>query len=241
MSEPAPAEPAGVPGRSRRPGAENLPGIHEAHFKFPPGFLWGAATSSHQVEGNCTNNDWWAWEEAGRVPERSGLACDHYHRFREDFDLARELGHNAHRFSLEWSRIEPEEGEWSTVALDHYRSVFHRGVSGAVDQRSTDDGQCRFVRRAGPVHHSCKFVRAIGSRAGQQCRHRRFKARPNRMYGIQSSTKRDYCDKLLRSIQPQPLASPDDACHGVALEIDVFFAELYVVHTAMLHPYFASE
>src|SRR5436309_706628 len=66
---------------------------------------------------------WWGWEEAGKVREPSGLACDHYRRFREDFDLARELGHNAHRFSLEWSRIEPEEGRFSTEAIAHYREV----------------------------------------------------------------------------------------------------------------------
>ncbi len=99
------------------------PGVHSANFRFPAGFLWGAATSSHQVEGHCTNNDWWAWEQAGKVREPSGAACDHYHRFREDFDLARELNHNAHRFSLEWSRIEPEEGRFSPEALAHYRDV----------------------------------------------------------------------------------------------------------------------
>lgn len=92
-------------------------------MEFPHGFLWGTATSSHQVEGNNTNNDWWAWEQAGRVKEPSGLACDHYRRFRDDFDLARQLGHNAHRFSLEWSRIEPREGSFSDEAMAHYRQV----------------------------------------------------------------------------------------------------------------------
>ncbi len=94
-----------------------------ARFVFPPGFLWGAATSAHQVEGGNTNNDWSAWEEAGRVLAPAGLACDHYHRFREDLDLAQNLLHNAHRFSLEWSRIEPEEGRFSEEALQHYRDV----------------------------------------------------------------------------------------------------------------------
>lgn len=92
-------------------------------FVFPQGFLWGTATSAHQVEGNNTNNDWWAWEQAGKVNEPSGLACDHYRRFREDFDLAKELGHNAHRLSVEWSRIEPREGDWNDEALAHYRDV----------------------------------------------------------------------------------------------------------------------
>jgi beta-glucosidase len=94
-----------------------------ARFEFPPDFLWGAATSAHQVEGGNTNNDWWAWEQAGRVRAPSGAACDHYHRFREDFDLARAIGHNAHRFSLEWSRLEPEEGRWSDEAFAHYAEV----------------------------------------------------------------------------------------------------------------------
>ena len=90
---------------------------------FPPDFLWGTATSAHQVEGNNVHSDWWAWEQAGRVKDRSGLACDHYRRFRDDFDLAASLGHTAHRFSIEWSRIEPEEGQWDDGALAHYVDV----------------------------------------------------------------------------------------------------------------------
>ncbi len=90
-------------------------------MKFP--FLWGAATSSHQVEGDNFHNDWWAWEKAGRVKTPSGRACDHYHRYNEDFDLAASLGHNAHRLSLEWSRFEPRENEWNETAFEHYRKV----------------------------------------------------------------------------------------------------------------------
>ena len=92
-------------------------------FVFPSGFLWGASTSSHQVEGGNTNNDWWAWEQVGRVKEPSGAACDQYHRFESDFELARQLHHNAHRLSIEWSRIEPREGEFDEHALAHYRTV----------------------------------------------------------------------------------------------------------------------
>jgi len=69
------------------------------------------------------HNDWWAWEQAGRVREPSGPACDHWRRYRSDFDLAQSIGHNAHRFSIEWSRIEPEEGRWDDAALEHYRDV----------------------------------------------------------------------------------------------------------------------
>jgi beta-glucosidase len=91
---------------------------------FPDGFLWGAGNSAFQVEGNNTNSDWWEWEQTHQ-PEncRSGLAADHYHRFEEDFKLLKELGHNAHRLSLEWSRIEPEEGKFDQEAIDHYRQV----------------------------------------------------------------------------------------------------------------------
>jgi beta-glucosidase len=102
-------------------------------FRFPDGFLWGAATSAHQVEGGCDRNDWWAWEEAGRVRQRSGAACDHYHRFREDFDLARSLHHNAHRLSLEWSRIEPEEGRYSEAEIGHYREVLRALVERGIE------------------------------------------------------------------------------------------------------------
>lgn len=86
-------------------------------------FLWGAATSSHQVEGNNRLNDWWRFEQEGRVKEKSGLACDQYRRFREDFDLIKSLGHNAHRLSLEWSRLQPEENKWDEAQWQHYREA----------------------------------------------------------------------------------------------------------------------
>lgn len=92
-------------------------------FEFPAGFLWGASTASHQVEGNNRWNDWWDFESRGRLPFRSGDACRHYELYERDFDLVRELGQNAHRFSVEWSRVEPLEGQWSLDALDHYRDV----------------------------------------------------------------------------------------------------------------------
>ncbi|HEY2428445.1 MAG TPA: family 1 glycosylhydrolase, partial [Acidimicrobiales bacterium] len=92
---------------------------------FPDGFLWGTATAAHQVEGGNWNNDWWAWEHtlgSGCV-EPSGDACDHYHRYGQDLALVGGLGFNAYRFSVEWSRIEPEPGLWSNAELDHYRRV----------------------------------------------------------------------------------------------------------------------
>ncbi|KKS69436.1 hypothetical protein A3A14_01570 [Candidatus Daviesbacteria bacterium RIFCSPLOWO2_01_FULL_43_38] len=95
---------------------------HET-LKFPEGFLWGAATSAHQVEGNNTNSDWWEWEQRVQPEEkRSREACDQYNRYEEDFDLVKKLGHNAHRLSIEWSRIEPEEGVFNQEAINHYKA-----------------------------------------------------------------------------------------------------------------------
>ena len=92
---------------------------------FPEDFLFGSSTAAHQIEGGNVNNDWWAWEHAAGTPavEPSGDAIDQYHRYAEDFALLAGLGQNAHRLSLEWSRIEPEPGEFSRAALEHYRRV----------------------------------------------------------------------------------------------------------------------
>ena len=92
---------------------------------FPDGFLWGAATAAHQVEGDNTNSDWWAWERRPGTPcrEPSGTACDHYRRFPEDIALLSALGLNTYRFSVEWARVEPSDGSFDPAALDHYRRV----------------------------------------------------------------------------------------------------------------------
>ncbi|MCX8100067.1 MAG: family 1 glycosylhydrolase [Geminicoccaceae bacterium] len=90
---------------------------------FPKGFLWGAATAAHQVEGDNRASDWWAAEEAGLLPHRSGDACRHRELYERDFDLARSFGHNAHRLSLEWSRLEPEPGRFEDRWFDHYARV----------------------------------------------------------------------------------------------------------------------
>jgi beta-glucosidase len=116
-------------------------------LNFPKGFYWGTSTSAHQVEGG-NFNDWTEWEKenAARLAEEakkhweswqqkkfpemfksenyiSGLACDHYHRFKEDFEIAKSLNHNAHRFSIEWSQIEPKEGKIKPKEIEHYRQV----------------------------------------------------------------------------------------------------------------------
>lgn len=109
----------------------------QATFHFPRGFLWGTATAAHQVEGNNTNNDWWAWEQQpGHIVQgqKSGLADDWWGgRWREDFDRAAEGGQNAHRLSVEWSRIQPTPEHWDESALDHYREI----VRGLLDRNMT--------------------------------------------------------------------------------------------------------
>lgn len=99
--------------------------VHETRH-FPPGFLWGVATAAHQVEGNNTGSDWWRWEQVlGRVQDgsTSGIADDHWHRYEEDFDLCEKMDNNAHRLSIEWARVEPEQGKWDDEAFAHYRAV----------------------------------------------------------------------------------------------------------------------
>ena len=91
--------------------------------KFPDDFFWGASTSAHQVEGGNIHNDWWLAEQSGALKEPSGQACRHYELFREDFAIAKELGHNCHRFSIEWSRIEPQEGKFQDSEIQHYHKV----------------------------------------------------------------------------------------------------------------------
>jgi beta-glucosidase len=105
---------------------------------FPEGFVWGTATAAHQIEGGNWNNDWWVWEHAPGTPcaEPSGDACDSWNRVDEDVAIVADLGLGSYRFSVEWSRIEPEEGEWSHAAVAHYRrqceALRARGVDPTV-------------------------------------------------------------------------------------------------------------
>jgi len=103
---------------------DNAPGEPSNHI-FPHDFMWGVASSSHQVEGGCHNNQWAAWEKLGRIKsgDQVGQACDWWNNAEEDFDLAQSLGVNALRLSLEWSRIEPSEGQWDEAALLRYRKM----------------------------------------------------------------------------------------------------------------------
>lgn len=95
--------------------------------KFSPDFLLGAATAAHQVEGNNDNSDCWAMEqmEHSSFIEPSLDAVDHYHRYQEDIRLMADAGLNAYRFSVEWARIEPEEGYFDDAQAEHYLDVIH--------------------------------------------------------------------------------------------------------------------
>jgi beta-glucosidase len=105
---------------------------------FPDGFIWGAATAGHQIEGNNVNTDLWFLEniEPTTFVDRSGDACDSYHRYDEDIVLLARLGLSCYRFSIEWARIEPTPGEFSVAELDYYKRVIEcchsHGVAPAV-------------------------------------------------------------------------------------------------------------
>lgn len=84
-------------------------------LKFPRNFLWGVATSAYQVEGGIENCDWSKFHPAKK-------ACDHYRLFKKDIKLMKKLNLTAYRFSIEWSRIEPEEGKFNKKEIDHYKN-----------------------------------------------------------------------------------------------------------------------
>ena len=94
-------------------------------MNFPENFLIGAATAAHQVEGNNAHSDCWALENIKHTDylEKSGLAVDHYNRFEEDICLLAQAGLNAYRFTIEWARIESEEGKFDEKEIEHYRNV----------------------------------------------------------------------------------------------------------------------
>lgn len=94
----------------------NNKAANDGAYKFPEGFLWGTATAAYQVEGGITND----WSTSGLD---AGKADEHYEKFEEDFKAAKSLDNNAHRFSIEWSRIEPEEGKWDYKEVEHYKKV----------------------------------------------------------------------------------------------------------------------
>jgi beta-glucosidase len=148
-------------------------------YRFPNGFLWGAATSSHQVEGGNRWNDWWEYEQAGRMPFQSGEACRHYDLYEKDFDLAASWGHNAHRFSIEWSRIQPEKARWNPDAIEHYhdvvRALRRRGLEPVVTLHHFTH-PAWFLRRGGWVRRDsarlfADYVEYVAQRLGSDVRY----------------------------------------------------------------------
>lgn len=114
-------------------------------WRFGRDFIWGSATSAHQVEGNCTNNNWFLFESAvdeegkPRISngQKAGIACDHWNRYKEDIQLMKALSLNAYRFSVEWSKIEPKEGEFDEAALDHYEQVVDELLKNGIEPMVT--------------------------------------------------------------------------------------------------------
>ena len=95
---------------------------------FPDGFLWGAATAGHQVEGDSDNSDTWFLEQQqpSVFREPSGKACNSWELWEQDLELVNRLGLNAYRFSIEWARVEPRPGEFSGGALADYEAMVDR-------------------------------------------------------------------------------------------------------------------
>jgi beta-glucosidase len=127
---PVPRAAEAAPARPPRP---------QATFHFPADFKWGVATAAHQVEGNNTNNDWWAWEQQdNRIREghKSKKACNWWENAEADFDRAADMGLNALRLSVEWSRVEPRPGEFDDSALKRYGEMLQglreRGIEPMV-------------------------------------------------------------------------------------------------------------
>jgi len=135
--EPVPLKPP-VPAGPREAAPTEVPSP-SATFHFPADFKWGVAVAAHQVEGNNTNNDWWAWEqEVGHIKEghTSGAACNWWEDAEADFDRAARLGLNALRLSVEWSRVEPRPGTFEDAALVRYAEMLQglraRGIEPMV-------------------------------------------------------------------------------------------------------------
>ncbi|MDB5097765.1 MAG: bglA [Cyanobacteria bacterium RYN_339] len=89
----------------------------------PAGFLWGVATAGFQTEGGDTSSNWAAWTRAGHTKAPMGRATDAWNRYQEDLDLAKGIGLNSFRLSLEWARLEPRPGQWDMNAVQHYHDV----------------------------------------------------------------------------------------------------------------------
>ena len=167
-------------GDGEKPTPSSASGSADKTKAFPDKFLWGCATAGHQVEGNNTSSDLWLIEHLpdSMFKEPSGDACDHYHLYPQDIGMLADLGFNTYRFSLEWSRIEPEEGFFSNAELEHYRRMLatcrEHQFNDAADlfalQHST------LVRLQGRMAESGRprslraFLRESNEASGRSCR-----------------------------------------------------------------------
>ena len=149
--------------------------------QFPAGFLWGVSTAAYQVEGHNRNSQWADWETMGRIRsgDRSGPACDWWNNAERDFDLAQEIGINALRLSVEWSRIEPQQGHYDALAMRRYRQMLE-----ALHQRGIQPMVClhhfthplwfdkggAFLGR-GAADRFAGFIRHVVSGLGDLCQH----------------------------------------------------------------------
>ncbi len=156
----------------------------KATLHFPADFRWGTATSAHQVEGGNKNNDWWQFEQDGHIKDDSSseTACDWWEGAEADFDRMADLGHNAHRLSVEWSRVEPQPGQWDQAALDRYRDMVsglrQRGIEPMVTLHHQTD-PLWFVERGGWENselarehfprYVAKVVQALGEHVDLWC------------------------------------------------------------------------
>jgi beta-glucosidase len=172
-----------------------------AERKFPAGFMWGASTSAHQVEGG-NHNQWTVWElehashsaktaaknlsfvpnwehirKRAEDPDNyvSGCGIDHYNRYEEDFDLLKKLRLNSFRFGIEWSRLEPKEGQWNEEAVEHYREYINelnaRGIEPMLNiwhwtapTWFTDRGG---FKKGANLHYFDRFVEKIAHEYGK--------------------------------------------------------------------------
>ena len=168
---------ASLPAQNSSPEASL---ISSRSLGFPEGFLWGVSTAAHQVEGGNGNNQWSSWEAAGRIKsgDRSGIACDWWNNAERDFDLAAQMGLNALRLSVEWSRIEPQPGHWNSEALTRYRQMLEglgrRGIQPLVCLHHFThpywfEQQGAFLCRAAESLFD-RFTRKIIAELGDLCR-----------------------------------------------------------------------
>ena len=148
---------------------------------FPEGFLWGATTSAHAVEGADFDSDWWYWEQRpGRIADNatSKTAADHRNRYAADYDLARKLGHTAHLLALSWARIQPKGDAVDAAGLDHYRQRIEglraRSIEpiialmhNATPKWFADGGG--WSRRDAPERFA-DYARAVAQAIGDRCR-----------------------------------------------------------------------